>query len=137
MSADTKSSKPILYFDGVCGFCNGMVNLVMSLDREHRIRFAPLQGETARRLLGEDQSQDLSSIVFTRNGKNYRLSAASIRILWELGGLWSVLGTMMWLVPKPLRDFGYFLFSKVRYRIAGRSESCRMPQPGEEELILP
>ena len=42
---------PIVFFDGVCGLCNQAVDFLVSRDRKHGLRFAPLQGETSQRLL--------------------------------------------------------------------------------------
>ena len=41
----------VLLYDGVCGFCNGMVQFVLPRDRTGRLRFAPLQGDFARDVL--------------------------------------------------------------------------------------
>ena len=53
----TGPSHPILFFDGVCGLCNRFVDFMLKADSRSRYRYAPLQGETARRLLGpQDQA---------------------------------------------------------------------------------
>ena len=41
------------------------------------------------------------------------------------------------LVPRPLREIGYKTVSKVRYRLFGKRETCRMPKPGERDRFLP
>ncbi|HWL10651.1 MAG TPA: DCC1-like thiol-disulfide oxidoreductase family protein [Planctomicrobium sp.] len=129
--------KAIIYFDGYCGFCNGVVNYFLDHDPQGKLLFAPLQGETARQFLSERERGDLTSIVVTVNGKNYRKSAATVRILWQLGGIWGRLGTLLWLIPLPIRDLGYIIVARLRYRIAGRLEACRMPREGEQERFLP
>src|SRR5262245_17251873 len=40
----------IVLFDGACAFCNRAVDWLLRRDPEGRLRFAPLQGETAARL---------------------------------------------------------------------------------------
>src|SRR2546428_1914759 len=41
----------IIFFDGVCAMCNRFVDLILRADGREVLRFAPLQGETARALL--------------------------------------------------------------------------------------
>ena len=52
-AAISEADRPtnVVFFDGVCGLCNRFVDFVLSRDRRAAIRFAPLQGETARRVV--------------------------------------------------------------------------------------
>ncbi len=127
----------IVYFDGVCGFCNRTVDFLLRRDRQARLRFSPLQGETAKGHLSEGDRVNLNSLVVSQGEATYRRSAAVVRILWELPGLWPLAGWSLWLIPKPLRDLGYGVFARLRYRLFGRLETCRLPQPGEAERFLP
>ena len=52
----------ILFFDGVCGLCNKSVDFVLTRDQQGRIKFSPLQGETAARLLTPADLQDLTGL---------------------------------------------------------------------------
>jgi len=37
----------LLFYDGVCAMCNGIVKAMLRVDQEQVFHFAPLQGETA------------------------------------------------------------------------------------------
>ena len=50
VSADPPTG-PVLLFDGECGLCNRVVRLAAALDREGKLRFAPLQGPSAQAYL--------------------------------------------------------------------------------------
>lgn len=128
---------PVVFFDGVCGLCNHFVNFVLPRDRAAVLRFAPLQGETARQRLTAEDVENLSSVVFVDETGTYRGSSAIVRILWRLGPGWRFLGTLLWLVPRPLRDVGYSLIARFRYRLFGRKETCRLPTPAERVRFLP
>lgn len=106
-------------------------------DSSGRFRFAPLQGETARQFLSAEEIEQLSTVVVQIGGRQYRKSAAVVRILWCLGGIWKPAGTLLWLIPAPVRDLGYSLVARWRYRLFGRKETCRMPTPEERDRILP
>ncbi|QDT65464.1 thiol-disulfide oxidoreductase DCC family protein [Calycomorphotria hydatis] len=127
----------ILYFDGVCGMCNSFVDFVIRRDPGGKIVFAPLQGETAAEKLPHEWTSDMQSVVYTLDGHNYRQSPAVVRVLWTLGGVWGFFGWLLWLVPLPLRNLGYGWVARVRYRLFGKKEACRMPTPEERNRFLP
>src|SRR4051812_48163259 len=108
------TSKPILFFDGVCGLCNVSVDRVMKWDKSGVFRFAPLQGESARQLLTEADTRRLDSVALLANGRIYRKSVAVVKILWKLGSWGKVSGTLLWLIPKPARDLGYVFVARNR-----------------------
>jgi predicted DCC family thiol-disulfide oxidoreductase YuxK len=130
------SGDPIVFFDGVCGLCNSSVDFVLRHDRQGRMRFAPLQGETAARLLPAEDRDNLGSLVLWEDGRAYRRSTAVVRILSKLGGGWTVLAAGMWLIPAPLRNAGYRIVAKLRYRLFGKKETCRLPSPEERSRFL-
>ena len=131
-----ESDAPILFFDGVCGLCNHSVDFVLRHDRRGTIRFAPLQGQTAAKLLPEADTRNLNSVVFQARGLTHRQSTAIVSLLGEMGGVWSLLGVLLWLGPSPLRNLGYRIVAKVRYRMFGQKETCRMPKPQERARFL-
>ena len=134
----------VLFFDGVCGLCNRSVDFVLSRDRRNTIRFAPLQGETAERVVGGEWrvesggESSIKTIVWLDSfGCEFVRSAAAVRVLWQIGGIWWLIGWLLWLIPRPLRDVGYRIISANRYRWFGKKETCRLPSPAERSRFLP
>ena len=89
----------IVFYDGVCGFCNGLVRWLIERDPDHRLHYAPLQGETARSVRAEYPDrfpEDIDTLVFFRRpseGEEPRSpealalrSTAAFAIARELGG---------------------------------------------------
>lgn len=136
VSADPSAAGPIILFDGICGLCNFWVDFVMARDRANRFRFAPLQGETAAKLLGA-AAQTLSSVALVDQGQVMRKSDAVWRMLMILGGFWRFAGWTVRIVPRPLRDWGYDFIARRRYRWFGVKETCRLPRPDERDRFLP
>ena len=147
VAAISEADRPtnVVFFDGVCGLCNCFVDFILSRDRQEKIRFAPLQGETAR----QSQISDLKSQIVNRespaidtivwldqSGRAFLRSAAAVRVLWQLGGVWSVIGWLLWLIPRPLRDIGYRIVAANRYRLFGKKETCRLPTANERRRFL-
>jgi predicted DCC family thiol-disulfide oxidoreductase YuxK len=42
---------------------------------------------------------------------------------------WRFAGSVLLLIPRPLRDWGYRVVARNRYRVFGRSETCILPAP--------
>jgi predicted DCC family thiol-disulfide oxidoreductase YuxK len=128
---------PIVFFDGVCGLCDRTVKWLLKVDRQRSLRFAPLQGETARQLLEAPDIRDLKSLVIYDEHGIARSSTAVVRILWHVGGIWRFVSYGLWLIPSPIRNWGYRFVSAHRYRWFGKTDVCRLPQPGEAARFLP
>jgi len=128
---------PVILFDGVCNFCNYWVNFAIKRDKKKKLKFAPLQGETARQLLSEYglDTTKLSSVILVDNGKAYTQSSAAIRICKHLDGSWKLCYGFM-IIPKFIRDFLYNIIARNRYKWFGKKEACMVPTPGLRERFL-
>lgn len=129
-------ANPVVYFDGVCGLCNRFVDFGLRYDRQRRLRFAPIQGETAAQRLPSDLATDPTTIVLEEDGNLRFRSDAILRILHLLGGGWRLLGTFR-IIPRPLRDVIYDWIARNRYSWFGKRDTCRLPTPEEREAFLP
>lgn len=128
---------PIVFFDGHCGLCNSSVDLILRKDKNHVFRFAPLQGTTAGELFSGINEEELMRSFWLQDEKGlHRRSTAMLRILKRLGGF-SSLGYVAIIVPRPIRDWVYNLIARNRYKIWGRSETCRIPTQEERAYFLP
>lgn len=128
---------PIVFFDGVCGLCDRTVKRLLKMDRSGKLRFAPLQGETAQQLIEQRDIQELKSLVVCDRFGVARHSTAVVRILWHVGGFWRFVSWSLWLIPRPIRNWGYKFVSSHRYNWFGKTDACRLPQPGEAARFLP
>ena len=134
---ESEHRQPILFFDGVCGLCNRFVDFMLRTDSQHRFRYAPLQGETARRLLGQqEQTGGPRSFVFLEKDRLFEQSNAVLLTLSRLGGTWRLVA-VLYVVPRPLRDFVYRIVARYRYQWFGKRDVCRVPAPEEQDRFLP
>lgn len=134
---------PLILFDGVCALCNRSVQTLVEADKEGALRFAPLQGETARPILARHgvSGTDFESLVlvegFGTDGERiHQKSEAALRTLTFLGGFWRVISWLR-VVPRPMRDFVYDCIARNRYRWFGQLESCRRPESHWAQRFLP
>ncbi|MDE2726808.1 MAG: DCC1-like thiol-disulfide oxidoreductase family protein [Gemmatimonadota bacterium] len=154
--SEAERRQPILFFDGVCGLCNRFVDFMLRSDSQHRFRYAPLQGETARRLLGVDgeagdrqpeggkagdhqagrEAVEPRSFIFLDKDRHFDQSNAVLHAMVRLGGAWRLIA-VLYVFPRTVRDFIYRIVARNRYRWFGRREACRLPTPEERDRFLP
>ena len=139
---------PIILYDGVCGLCNRLNQFVLRRDGEDIFRFASLQSPLAARILARHgvNPQDLDSVYVVLNHDltkeaqpDERLlprSDAVIFALKGLGGIWRVLGLFVQLLPRLLRDWGYRVVARNRYRVFGRFETCMLPSARDRSKFI-
>lgn len=133
--AKNTGQKRIVFFDGVCGLCNTSVDLLMKEDQNLVLQFAPLQGQHAKDILGEEKAAKLTSIHYYDGQKVYDQSGAVIRICRDIGGFWK-LALILFLVPAFIRNPLYNYVAKNRYKWFGKRDACRIPTPEERNRIL-
>jgi predicted DCC family thiol-disulfide oxidoreductase YuxK len=110
--------------------CNAAVQFVVAHEREPSLKFASLQSDVGRRIVKERAlSGDIDTVVLVDGDRVFLRSSAAVRVLWSLGAAWPALGALLWIVPKPLRDLGYDIFARFRYRLFGRKDACMVPTP--------
>lgn len=126
---------PILFFDGTCGLCNGFVNFLFKIDKNHIYKVAALQGETARKHLPKAKIEDLNSLVVYRNDLLLDKAQAVIQILDDMGGIWRVL-SFFEVLPDSFLNKIYDMVAKSRYRFFGKSDACRLPTAEERSYFL-
>ncbi len=131
----------ILFYDGVCGLCDRFVQKVLAADTEDRFRFAPLQGDYAKRVLGEqgvtlaDELPLETIYVLTEDGRLLDRSTAALFVLGELPGDHGFVGVAGHLPPS-VRDLGYRVVAKLRYAIFGKLDHCAVPTPASRAKFI-
>lgn len=126
MVAEIVSARtPLLLYDGECGLCNAVVRFLLRHDRRGNLRFAALQGTTARTALEARglYRPDFDSIVFIpdfprTDGVYLQRTDGVLGVLRELGGAWRLLGVLR-VLPRFLRDPFYMIVARLRYRLFG------------------
>ena len=114
----------ILLFDGECTFCNVWISFIKKNGSSSRFKYLPLQSEEALKLLSIHQvNKDLDSILVIKKEVVHSKSSAALVIINELGGWWN-LAKVIYLIPKPVRDWAYDLIAKNRHRFFSTKSNC-------------
>lgn len=127
--------QPIIFFDGVCGLCNGFVDFIMVHDKKKKFLFSPLQSDFAKSQLPLHLTEDLTSVVLLMNGETYSKSNAVLKVMSELSGPWKLLNLGRYL-PLSLRNQVYDLVANKRYKFFGKKETCRLPTEEERQRFI-
>jgi len=122
------SDHPIILFDGVCNFCNSIVNFIIKQDKENIFHFAALQSDADQRLLKEYNipATGLNSFILIDGSKAYKSSTAGLRLYDKLPWYWKWT-QVFWIVPQFIRDRIYNVIAKNRYKWFGKRDSCMIP----------
>jgi predicted DCC family thiol-disulfide oxidoreductase YuxK len=127
----------IIFFDGVCGLCNGVVDQLVRDDKKgETFLFAPLQGATAKKTLSREDTEGLGSIVFMHRDQLYRKSTAALQILRLTHHPLRYLAPLGLLLPVFIRDHIYDWIARNRYAWFGEKSSCRLPTLSERSRFL-
>ena len=131
---------PVLLYDGVCGLCDGLVQWVIRRDPAGIIRFASLQSERGRDLaqgagIPLPEIEGLHTVFLICAGRVYRRSEAIRELLGLLPHPSRAL-RILFFMPRSFNDFLYDRVARLRYRVFGKLDSCRIPSAGERERFI-
>jgi predicted DCC family thiol-disulfide oxidoreductase YuxK len=123
-------------------FCDGTVQFILKHDPQGAMQFAPLEGAFAQGIVQRLPAlSGIDSLILLettdKNRTRVRVrSDAALAVARYLGWPWRLLGVVR-VVPRPVRDALYDAFARVRYRVFGRRDACRIPDEAEARRFLP
>jgi predicted DCC family thiol-disulfide oxidoreductase YuxK len=137
----------VVVFDGYCGLCNRTVRWLVRRDRRDRLRYVASESEIAAALLARhgislpdaESGPTTILVVLSFGGSEEQVLARSeavLALLTELPQPWPAVAVALGWIPRPLRDLGYRLVARWRYRIWGRLEICTISGAHERERFL-
>ena len=137
---ETSVGAPVLLYDGVCGFCNKSVQLILDHDRRGEMRFAALQSDYGQAVIDRHHElRGVDSVVFVeqqRGGERIHVrSDAALKVAAYLGGFWKIFLAAK-VLPRGLRDYFYDLFARNRYKLFGKYDTCMLPPPEVRSRFL-
>ncbi len=131
-----KTKMNIIVFDGVCNFCNRIVQLIIRHDPSAQIHFAAQQSEAGKKLIKDLAIKESSnSVLFVKDGLVYYQSDAVIEIAKLLTG-WPSIFKYGIIVPRFLRNAIYKFIAANRYAIFGKQDQCMVPKEEDRGRFL-
>lgn len=131
------AERPILFFDGVCNFCNSTVNFIIRHDKKELFLFAALQSDKGREVLRHIKHNEAlpQSVILSYKGNIYEKNDAVLQIARLLGGPWTLI-LAGYILPRFIRDGIYDFIAKHRYKWFGKRETCMVPSPSVRARFL-
>jgi predicted DCC family thiol-disulfide oxidoreductase YuxK len=125
----------LILYDGVCGLCNRLNQIVLKRDHDQLFDFAAIQSAVSGTLLRQFQ-RDPRALDTFYVVENYQSAAprlldktdAAIFVATHFGGVWSLV-SLLKVFPKFVRNSVYDLIARYRYRVFGRHDTCLRPRP--------
>ena len=115
----------IVYYDGVCGLCDGFVELLVKLDKKKKLKFSSLQGKSGKSLLNKLNLdlEEFDTALFKVNDQVYTKSTAVFKIINSIGGIIKLF-LVFNLLPRRFNDWIYSKVAKNRFKIFGKLDKC-------------
>jgi len=127
-------SRPVLVYDGDCGFCTTSVRFierrVPTKARVSAYQFTDLDA------LGTTAARASSEVLWVQEGRVYGGAQAVARLLIDAGGPWRPLGLLLRVPPfRWIAAGAYHLVTVNRHRLPGGTPACALPaadRPGAD-----
>jgi predicted DCC family thiol-disulfide oxidoreductase YuxK len=121
----TDQNTPILFYDGVCNLCTGVVQFVLKKDQKKTLEFASLQSENGQNILRKFNLpvRKLGTFIWYENGIAFTKSAGVHKLFQYLGGRYKWF-SLLKIIPFFIQDLVYDVVAKTRYSIFGKKDSC-------------
>jgi predicted DCC family thiol-disulfide oxidoreductase YuxK len=125
----------ILFYDGNCGFCSFWVQFFSERDRNKKIYYAPLQGQTAQSMLPKDLTINTETIVFLYEGTVLIKSEAILKAFKVIHYSPDLLFFVQ-LFPKFFLNKIYDFIARHRYKLFGQNSICPIPSEDLKRQLL-
>ncbi|MGW7101868.1 thiol-disulfide oxidoreductase DCC family protein [Streptomyces sp. NPDC054838] len=123
-------TRPVLVYDGDCGFCTASAGAARRLLRPS-CEFTPWQSADLQSLGITRERAEYEALWVTPAGEVYGGAQAVARLLLSAGRGWPVLGAVLTLAPMRWIAHGvYRVIAVNRRRLPGGTPACAVPRPG-------
>ena len=122
-----ENERDILLLDGECGLCHRLALFMDShLAPGVDIAYRPILSDEAQDAISTlpEWQKNAGTVYLLRRNVVYIRSSAAIRGLLYLKWYYKLWYPILWLVPLPVRDLVYWIFSKNRHIVFKRPDTC-------------
>ena len=115
-------NEKIVYYDGLCGLCDGSISLILKFDKNNTLKYSSLQGKSGQILLKQlnKELHEFDTVLFKVNDQVYTKSTAVFKIIDSIGGWIKIFN----FLPQKFNDWVYSKIAKNRFKYFGKLDSC-------------
>lgn len=115
----------VVYYDGWCKLCAGIVDKVLAFDKKGQILMVPFQekgkvANAAKVSCSELKSGTMDEVLVVKAEKTFTGAEGVIEVLKTLGGLARFIGLALSVLPNFILNAVYVFIARYRYRIFGK-----------------
>lgn len=127
--------KIIIFYDGMCNFCNYWVNWILKEDKMQLFYFSPLQSKFAHQFsVHFNYMFPTETIVVWREQEGFSIKSDAVIFILQNIRPNSLQQKVLKFLPKFLRDIGYGLFAYFRRFIL--IDNCEIPSVEDKNRFL-
>ena len=116
-SSEKHESKVIVFYDGDCGMCHGLVRFMLPRDKsQNPINYSPINSETWKARSLDTLPLPDSIVVIVGEERPIVESRAVLFLLSRIGSIWRVFSAVSRIVPNFLRNIVYRFIARNRKR---------------------
>jgi len=115
----------LVLLDRNCRFCSGLGNWLRKRRGAQHFQIADQSSWPKECPWPVEVSQDYL-VYFSRRSSWYKGEAAVLALGYDLGGFWRILSQFARIIPPAIRRKLYLIWSRNRYRMFGKTDSCKL-----------
>lgn len=129
--------RPILVYDGECGFCARSIQFILRHERRHDLLFTPRQSALGIELRRQYNLERVESMLWIeqRDQQAFIESNAVLKAATYLGGIFC-LAALAFCIPAAIRNPPYRWIAAHRQRLSRNSAACLVPTPAQRARFL-
>jgi len=138
MTKATPSNKPILFYDADCLLCSRSIQFILKHERRENLLFSRLDSQFGKEIGADilDLDEELDSAILYYEGQFHTNSEAILKTMQWMDRPFRFLSILL-LVPRSLRDWGYKVIAKNRIKWFGSNNNhCVLPNPENQHRFL-
>jgi predicted DCC family thiol-disulfide oxidoreductase YuxK len=127
--------RPVLVYDGDCGFCNGSIQFVLAHEKRHDLVFVRRASDLGMAIRRHFGLEAVESMLWVEDGTVKTESESALRVAAYVGS-WCRMALVAYALPRGLRNWGYRLIARNRQRLSARRKTCVVPTMEQKVRFL-
>lgn len=124
--------KLVIFFDGECVLCHGVVDFVHTRDEKNIFFYSPLASDYAKSVL-KPENLEMDTVQVVDGDLHFIKSDAALYIMNALYN--TKFFSLFKVIPRFVRDGIYDIVAKIRYRVFGRNPNCLFDPSLSKKMI--
>lgn len=118
---------PVVVYDGICILCCRFISFLIQKDQKEVLRYTSLQNTIP-------DNKEMDSVFLVDKGIISSKSDVSVKLAEIIPLPWYF--NVLAFIPKVIRNAGYDIIAKIRYRTFGKRDTCMNVMTDKAHLFI-